>query len=324
MSYKDPSSDWQFTSENNSNIVISHSFTIPSLISGTTYHYKVFARDTFGNSTWSDDYTFTTSGTTPPPPDTTPPIISSISFLSFTSNSATITWTTNEPADTQVTYGPTSSLGSVTTLDSSLTTSHTVTVSGLTGGTTYHLKVLSKDVAGNLTTSGDYAFGTDAAPSGHTITSITGNQSSYAPGASMDLILKGKDSTGAPATNSNGYNVQYYIYPASDPYFRSSYIQSNSYNGSYDPTNDSWKISINTPSTTGSYNLRVVLYCAYFHTTCYDAGVHGEAVQVVPFSVQTTTASINLTKNLASVLEAMKSLSELLKQIQQLIFRMSL
>ena len=44
------------------------------------------------------------------PGDTTPPTISSIAASGVTSSGATVTWTTNEAADTQVEYGLTTAM----------------------------------------------------------------------------------------------------------------------------------------------------------------------------------------------------------------------
>ena len=71
--------------------------------------------------TWYDDLIISTQpipmvNGAIPTPDTTPPAISSIVVSSITSGAATITWTTNKPADTQVLYGPTSSYGFATPL----------------------------------------------------------------------------------------------------------------------------------------------------------------------------------------------------------------
>ena len=77
---------------------------------------------------------------------------------------ATITWTTNEPASTQVDYGATSAYGTSTTPNTALTTSHSQVLSGLTASTTYHYRVRSADASGNAATSPDATF-TTAAPS---------------------------------------------------------------------------------------------------------------------------------------------------------------
>ena len=94
--------------------------------------------------------------------DTTPPTISSVTASSITSSGATITWTTNEAADTQVEYGTTTSYGSSTTLNTTLVTSHSQPLSGLAASTLYHYRVKSKDAASNLATSGDFTFTTSS------------------------------------------------------------------------------------------------------------------------------------------------------------------
>jgi hypothetical protein len=109
----------------------------------------------------------TSSSSTPPPPpsptDTTPPIASAMSASAITQTSAIISWTTNEAADSQVRYGLTASYGASSSLSSALVTTHSVSLSGLTAGTTYHYRVDSRDEAGNLTTSADFTFTTLAA-----------------------------------------------------------------------------------------------------------------------------------------------------------------
>src|SRR5205823_5653042 len=120
----------------------------------TLYHYRVRSRDASGNLSISGDLTFTTA----PAPDTTAPTLTNIASTSVTTTGARVSWVTNEPADTQVEFGTTTSYGSTTTLDRTLSTNHAATLSGLTGGTTYHYRVRSRDAAGNLAVSADRTF----------------------------------------------------------------------------------------------------------------------------------------------------------------------
>jgi len=94
------------------------------------------------------------------PPDTTPPAISGVGASSITSSGATITWNTDKSSDSQVEYGLAISYGSQTILNTSLVTSHSQFLSGLTANTLYHYRVKSRDAAGNLATSGVYTFTT--------------------------------------------------------------------------------------------------------------------------------------------------------------------
>ncbi|MBI3115507.1 MAG: LysM peptidoglycan-binding domain-containing protein [Candidatus Kerfeldbacteria bacterium] len=90
------------------------------------------------------------------------PTLSTVA-ASAAETSATIAWTTSEAASTQVEYGATTSYGTSTTLDSTLATSHSVTLTGLTAGTTYHFRVKSRDAAGNDSVSADASFTTTVA-----------------------------------------------------------------------------------------------------------------------------------------------------------------
>ena len=157
-----------------STLATSHTKTLTGLTSSTLYHYRVKSKDAANNLATSTDQTFTTTST----PDIVPPVIGSIISGSITETGATISWTTNEAADTQVEYGTTTSYGASTTLNSTLATSHTQALTGLTSGTLYHYRVKSKDAANNLATSTDQTFTTrDIVPptiSGISSGSITG------------------------------------------------------------------------------------------------------------------------------------------------------
>lgn len=105
-------------------------------------------------------------GTSTPPATTTDTTAPSI-FLVRTatgSTTATVTWYTNERADTQLAYGTTTSYGNTTTRDANLSRFHSVTITGLVPATEYHFQVLSRDAAGNLATSSDRTFATKSAP----------------------------------------------------------------------------------------------------------------------------------------------------------------
>jgi phosphodiesterase/alkaline phosphatase D-like protein len=141
-----------------SSLTTAHSIGLSGLSAGTTYHYRVLSRDAAGNLGSSTDMTFTTTA-----PDVTPPALSSIEASLITAASARVSWTTNEAADTQIEYGPTTAYGTLSPLDATLSTAHVVDVAGLSAATTYHYRVRSRDGAGNLAVSTDQTFTTSAA-----------------------------------------------------------------------------------------------------------------------------------------------------------------
>ncbi|MGD0798680.1 MAG: fibronectin type III domain-containing protein [Acidobacteriaceae bacterium] len=90
------------------------------------------------------------------------PVISAVTVSSITSTSAVVTWTTDQPSTSLVNYGVTSGYGSSSTLNSTLQTSQSVTLTGLTPGTTYDFDVVSVDAGAGSTTSGNSTFMTAA------------------------------------------------------------------------------------------------------------------------------------------------------------------
>ena len=99
--------------------------------------------------------------TTPTEPvaDTTAPTISNIT-VSTTSTTATIRWTTNEPATSEVRYRLDGSTTSQTATASGTRTSHEVTLGGLRTKTRYRFSVISADAAGNRSQTAEQTFTT--------------------------------------------------------------------------------------------------------------------------------------------------------------------
>ena len=113
------------------------------------------ARDAAGNST-----TAVATPVTVANGDVTPPLISAAQASAVSSTGATVTWTTNESSDSQVEYGQTTGYGTSTPLGTAMTTSHGLSLAGLSPATLCHYRVKSRDAAGNLATSGDFTFTT--------------------------------------------------------------------------------------------------------------------------------------------------------------------
>jgi hypothetical protein len=107
------------------------------------------------------------------PTDTRPPVISDLTDAEVTATTAKITWTTDEPATSQVEYGATDAYGSETSLDTELSTTHSVTLQNLAQDTEYHFRAKSKDKADNESLSRDKDFKTELAQPDFSISDLS-------------------------------------------------------------------------------------------------------------------------------------------------------
>jgi hypothetical protein len=162
----------------NSALVTAHTVALSGLIENTTYHYRVRSVDGSNNTSLSGDFTFTTAK------DTVAPIISAVAAGPITTTAATITWTTNQPANSLVAYGTTTSYGASTPLNSTLVTSHSMALSGLQSNTLYHFRVVSVDPSGNIAISPDSTFTTLPVPHSIDLNGTTG----YAEAANSSQV----------------------------------------------------------------------------------------------------------------------------------------
>lgn len=130
-----------------------HSVTLTGLTPNTVYHYVATSTATGRTPTPMSDRTFTTTTTVPPI------TISGIYVDNITLTSAVVHWTTNVASNSRVDYGTTTSYGAMR-YNGSLVTSHAITLTGLSQGTTYHYKVTSKRSGYQTGISGDHTFTT--------------------------------------------------------------------------------------------------------------------------------------------------------------------
>ena len=141
----------------NASFVTGHSVPLSGLTGSTLYHFRVESTDASGNTATSSDMTFTT-GT----PDTTAPAISGISIL-IGSTTSTVLWSTNESATGKVYFGTATPfvLGSASSVSTStLSTGHSLSLTGLTASTTYSYVIESADSSGNTATTSAITFNT--------------------------------------------------------------------------------------------------------------------------------------------------------------------
>jgi len=131
-----------------------------------------------------------------PPADTTPPTISAIKVTAIGTNTATVTWTTSEPATSKVSYGFTNKYG-IAADDPALVTSHTATLNPdlLSPMTQVHFLISSSDGAGNTASAKDQTFTTTGL---HVL--VTVSDKKHKPLAGATLSFAGKSVT----TNQRG------------------------------------------------------------------------------------------------------------------------
>lgn len=142
------------------------SYSNTGLSASTAYSYTVSAVNADGETSQSTAVSATTQssggggvgGGGGGGGDTRAPSISNIAVVR-SSESATITWQTDESSLSWVIYGTSVAYGSEVKT-TTYTTSHSVTLSGLYPVTTYHYKLKSRDTIGNIGTYTDKTFAT--------------------------------------------------------------------------------------------------------------------------------------------------------------------
>lgn len=174
----------------NAGLVTANSFTDSNLTNGITYFYVVTAADTSGNESSRSAEAIGT------PVDNKATAITGLTATP-SSTSAVVSWTTDEPADSIVEYGTTSSLGLVTS-NASMVTGHSINLSGLSPSTGYFYQVKSKDTASNLATSVMQSFTTLALPGA--ISGVVTDASTNAPLSGATVT----DGTRSATTDTSG------------------------------------------------------------------------------------------------------------------------
>jgi Big-like domain-containing protein/purple acid phosphatase-like protein/fibronectin type III domain protein len=106
-------------------------------------------------------------------PTAAPPGIADVASSSITRSSATITWTTLQPATSQVDYGGPTDLSLLTSRDASLVTAHRVVLTNLQPDVTYRFLVRSATVAGGVSVSALNSLITAAAGSGPELANVS-------------------------------------------------------------------------------------------------------------------------------------------------------
>ncbi|MDD3141650.1 MAG: Calx-beta domain-containing protein, partial [Lachnospiraceae bacterium] len=120
--------------------VLNHNIYIDNLTPETTYYFRTTSTNLAGETTISRSQFITTPG----------PIITSVASLGETDTGATITWTTNIPSNSVVSYSINPDMSSSSTVtDEVLSTEHSVSLTGLVPNEIYYFLVMSSDELGN-------------------------------------------------------------------------------------------------------------------------------------------------------------------------------
>jgi len=128
---------------------LSTSQLLPNLVEGTRYYFAVVAYDAAR-----------VEGAPSPEASGVVLATATVAAASVAPTSAMITWQTNKPSDQQVIYGTTTAYGLSTSLDPTLSLSHSQTLTNLQPETTYHFRVRSRDEGGSVSQSADLTFTT--------------------------------------------------------------------------------------------------------------------------------------------------------------------
>jgi hypothetical protein len=139
------------TTISSSALTLLHSAILNNLQNSTTYYYKVTSCNSQNNCTSSNIYSFVTLANPQIPPiDTTAPIISNLN-VQKTNTTASISWNTNEGANSTINFGLTTSLGTLIS-NSNFLLNQIFNLTNLQSNTTYYFNITSCDSSGNCNT----------------------------------------------------------------------------------------------------------------------------------------------------------------------------
>jgi hypothetical protein len=156
-------------------LVTAHSVTLTGLAAGTTYDFAVVSANAASQSSTSPNAVVTTTAL-----NAVPPYVGYVAAWGINNTGATVTWSTDVPATAQLAYGTSSALGQLSPLQTAMTASHGVILTGLNPGTEYYFVAQSTGAGGATGYSAAMTFtttGTQTNPppaiSNVTVNSIT-------------------------------------------------------------------------------------------------------------------------------------------------------
>lgn len=118
-----------------------HAIKVDTLSSATTYYFQLLSGDTNSGKRLSEKYSFTTMEP--------PPVIFSVSISKTTGSAAWITWETDRPTTTEITYGEEGTSARTTISDNVSSTVHETVIQPLDGQKVYAFVIMARDAYGH-------------------------------------------------------------------------------------------------------------------------------------------------------------------------------
>lgn len=152
---------------------VDHQIQIAGLDESAQYYVQITCTDQSDNSTIQEEFSFGL--------DSLAPEISGVAHTidevtgSNGTTSATITWTTNEEATSEVYFGTSPESQDESATVDGYSQNHAVSLTNLSEGSTYYVQVISKDRNGNVSKSEEFNFIVDTTPPEISDISITDN-----------------------------------------------------------------------------------------------------------------------------------------------------
>jgi hypothetical protein len=169
-------------------------YSVLDLADATIYEFIVYAVSDAGNSVASDAVSATTLPALDPGVDLS---LSTEPAVTVTSNSAEITWGTSKSASSQVYYGATDSMGSMTEKMNTtpMVTGHTVSLTSLAPCTVYVYKVASYDEAENFVESTAGEFTTAGCKGDASVITYSKDKATALAGVTVEAKVAGRGLT---------------------------------------------------------------------------------------------------------------------------------
>jgi peroxiredoxin/uncharacterized membrane protein YphA (DoxX/SURF4 family) len=123
------------------NPVMNHNIKVDNLYPATTYYFQLLAGDNTGGKRLSEKHSFTTMEP--------PPVIFNVSISKTTSSAAWITWETDRPTGTEVTYWEEGTAAYTTISDNVSNAVHELVIQPLDGQKVYAFVIRARDAYGH-------------------------------------------------------------------------------------------------------------------------------------------------------------------------------